>query len=174
MMDTWTLFVILIINIYTHHINIVSSLTNCSAINAYVQITSPSNLSTTLGTLTSSKALFSPYAYYIPSTELVQLDSTIDDICGTHGRGIETDIANKIVLIFEKDGNCSSHFKVLEAQEANAVAVLLANNDNSGGVINIIDDNSLQELETTIPMRSIPLQDGNTLSNELSSGLIIN
>lgn len=161
---------IIFLYIFTYCINIVSSITNCSALTSYVQITSPSNLSQTL---TSSQALFAPYSYYIPSTQLVKLNDSIDDICGNHGRGISSDISNKIVLIFESEGNCTNHFKVLQAQDANAIAVLLANNDNSGEVINIIDDNSLQDLETVIPMRSITLFDGNLLSNAISSGVVV-
>ena len=166
-MDTNPLIIILFIFLFADYINIVSS-TDCSALSSYVQITSPLNLSQTL---TSSKALFAPYTYYIPSTELVKLNDSIDDICGNNGRGISSDISNKIVLIFESEGNCTSHYKVLQAQDSNAVAVLLANNDNSGEVIDIIDDNSLQDLQTIIPMRSVTLFDGNLLSNAISSGI---
>ena len=149
------------------HIQNVLSLTNCSAMNAYVQVTSPSNLSSTLGTITSSHALFAPYSYYIPSTQLVQLDSS-DNPCSVDG--ISTSISNKMVLIFESD-NCTSHYKVYVAEQYDATAVLLVNDDLSGGVITIVEDHSLQGQDTTIPARSIPYDDGVALSDALTSGM---
>lgn len=134
--------------IFSSLINIISS-TNCSAIDAYVEIISTSNLINTT-TLLTSQALFPPYRYYVPFTELVVLDSTVDDSCDQSG--ISTDISNKIVLAFESEGSCSNHEKVYVAEQNNAIAILIANNDLSGGVTTIIDDDSIT---TTIPMRSI-------------------
>jgi len=134
--------------------------TSCSAIDSYVQVISSGNLS---ATVTSAQALFPPYTYYLEYTDLTKLDSS-DDPCSPSG--ISTDISSKVVLLFESVGNCTSHLKVAVAEENGAVGVLLANNDVSGEVITIIDDESLS---TTIPMRSIPLIDGTELSDELDS-----
>ena len=157
-------YLILCITLYIH----LTYSQNCSAINAYVQIISPSYLANR--TLTSSQALFPPYSYYIPSTELTQLSST-DNIC--NASEISTDLSNKIVLIFKSDGNCTDHYKVYVAEQNNAIAVLLAYDENE--VINIIDDNTItgQGITTTIPMRSIPRDDGITLSDAITSGINI-
>jgi len=153
---------ILISCIFTSWITVISSQTTCSAIDSYVQVVSSSNLSTTL---TSSQALFPPYKYSIPFTELAILDSSNDNICDE--TGITTDISNKIVLIFEEIGNCTSHYKVYVAEQNGGIAVILANNDLSGEVITIIDD---EQVTTTIPMRSIPREDGIILRDEINSG----
>ena len=139
---------------------------DCSATDqSYVQFLSSYGLSTTL---TSSQALFPPYKYYVPFTELVILDSLNDDICST--AGITTDISGKIVLIFEAIGNCSSHYKVYVAEQNGAIAVLMANNDASGLVVPIVDDD---EVATTIPMRSIPRADGVILQNAINLGVYL-
>ena len=150
-----------------HHLRNVFALTNCSALNAYVQVTSPSNLSSTLGTLTSSYALFAPYSYYIPSTPLIALSSS-DNPCSLDG--IDTSLSGHMVLIFESD-NCTSHYMVYVAQQSNATAVLLVNDDLSGGVVVIEEDHSLQGQDTQIPARSIPYEDGIALTDALSSGM---
>eukprot|EP01084_Bolivina_argentea_P233597 393408_1 len=142
--------------------------TNCSAINSYVQIASPPDLFPPSGTLTSAKALFGPYSYYIPPTELILLDPNTNNICVEDG--ITTDITNKIILIFESNGQCSNHYKAYVAQKNNATAVLLTNNDNSGEVINIIDDNSLKNTQMIMPMRSISHIDGQILQNQMTNG----
>ena len=113
--------------------------------------------------MTSAQALFPPYTYYLDWTDLTQLDST-DDPCSESG--ISTDIMDKVVLMFESVGNCTAHMKVAVAEENGAVAVLMANNDMSGEVITIIDDDSIT---TTIPMRSITKSDGEELSDELDN-----
>ena len=156
-----------IVCIFSSLVNMISSsTTTCSAIDAYIQVSSSSsNLSTTL---TSSQALFAPYKYYVPFTQLVVLHRSIDNICDRFG--IKTDISNKIVLIFESHGNCSSHWKVNVAEDNKAIAVIIANNDISGEVVSIIDD---EYVTTTIPMRSIPYSDGIFLSDQIISGFII-
>ena len=137
---------------------------DCSAIDqSYVQYLSSSNISTTL---TSSQALFPPYKYYVPFTELVILDSSTDNVCDEVG--ISTDLSNKIVLIFEETEGCSSHYKVYVAEVNGAIAVLLANSDASGLVFPIVDDD---QVTTSIPMRSIPRADGIILQNQINSGI---
>ena len=135
------------------------STTNCSAIDAYVQVVSSGNLS---NTLLSSQALFPPYKYHVSFTQLIALDSLIDDPCNPSG--ISTNIANKIVLLFESEGNCTNHYKVFVAEQNNAIGVILANTDLSGEVVPIIDDDSVT---TTIPMRSISYQNGVILQDEI-------
>ena len=151
--------------IFASLFNMISSQSTCSAIDSYVQVMSSSNLTITL---TSSQALFPPYTYSVPFTELVTLDSSNDNICDE--AGITTDISDKIVLLFEEIGNCTSHYKVYVAEQHGAIAVLLANDDLSGEVITIIDD---EQITTTIPMRSIPRADGIFLRDELESGYFI-
>merc|ERR1719295_2445564 len=117
---------------------------NCSAIDSYVQVISSSNLSTTL---TSSQALFPPFTYSLPFTELIALDTSVDDVCSYYGIK-SADITGKVVLLFESEGDCTAHFKVAIAEHNGAAAVLLANSDLSGEVISIVDDESVS---TSIP-----------------------
>ena len=151
--------------IFMSFFNVISSQSACSATDkSYVQVSSSNASSTIL----SSQALFPPYTYYVPFTQLVTLSTTTDNICDP--AGITTDISNKIVLIFEGIGNCSSHSKVYVAEQAGAIAVVLANNDISGEVVPVIDDD---QVTTTIPMRSIPRVDGISLRDDINSGLLI-
>ena len=93
----------LIIFIICYYINVSSG---CSAINSYVQITSPIELQQTI---LSSQALFAPYNYYINSSQLVQLDDSIDDICT--GK-LSTNVENKVVLIQLSNGDCNNINKI--------------------------------------------------------------
>ena len=139
------------------HIYLATSLLNCNASKAYVQITLPSSLSTTI---TSSKTAFPPHSYYyIPSTQLIQLNSSTDDICSENG--INSNISNKILLLFETTTqDCSSHYQIYIAQQHNASAVLLANTD-----ISTNSDIEEDGITTSIPSRRIPYNDGLLLQN---------
>ena len=139
--------------------------TNCSAIDAYVQVlTTANNVSETYA---SAQALFPPCTYYVPYTELVMLNARDDDICDA--TAITTDISNKIVLLFEGVGSCSSHYKVWVAERNGATAVLLAVLDGSGGASVIVTDDTVT---TTIPTRAISYTDGEELATMLSTGIL--
>ena len=125
---------------------------SCSSIDSYVQVTSPDFLEQTL---LSAKALFSPFSYYVESTEVVIID-TQDDIC-SESTSFSTDVTDKIALILPWDThNCSDVLKVYVAQLNGAKAVLLTNSDKKavGTVTNILDDDTL-DIEPSIPSRMI-------------------
>eukprot|EP01083_Nonionella_stella_P066455 175016_1 len=132
---------------------------NCSAFHAFVKVQGAYNV-----TLLSAQALFAPHSYYIPFAPLVLL-STNDDICDPDTT-LSTTITNRILLLFESIGDCSIHYKVLSAQSHGASGVLMANNDDSGQVIRIADDDAFT---TVIPMRSISKPDGQLLSDHIQS-----
>eukprot|EP01084_Bolivina_argentea_P152930 266669_1 len=141
--------------------------TPCSAINTYVHITSLPSTHLNGTTLLSSHALFAPHSYYVPSTPLVSLDATEDDICDPIA--INTNISNKIVLLFESTPNCSAQYKAYVAQQNGARAVLMVSNQPTDEVVPIaIDDASLPVL--TIPMRGISLEDGESLLTQIELG----
>eukprot|EP01084_Bolivina_argentea_P038642 71464_1 len=136
---------------------------NCSALHSYVEvtiITTTSNIPF-ISILMSSQALFPPHSYYVPPTELISLPRT-DPLCGDNPI-LSSDISNKIVLLFESQGNCSVHSKVITAQRKGAVAVLMANDETEDTVNKIMDDDTLAHIHTTIPMRSITKGDGKWL-----------
>eukprot|EP01083_Nonionella_stella_P097643 274441_1 len=155
----------ILIAVINYQIYIASSQSsaNCSAFHAFVQVRGAYN-----ATLISAQALFPPHSYYIPFTPLVLL-STNDDICDPNIT-LSTTINNRIVLLFESIGDCTIHYKVISAQRNGARGVLMANNDDSGQVIRIADDDVLT---TTIPMRSISKPDGQLLSDEIQSNHVI-
>lgn len=147
--------------IFASIIHTISS-SNCSAINAYVQIESTSSNNST--TLLSAQANFGPFTYFVPYTEIVLLDAS-DEICDVNG--ISSKLNDSIVLVFESDGSCSSRYKAFVAERNGATAVLIANTDLSGDVTPITGDDSI---ETTIPVRSIPYIDGLDLTIDILSG----
>merc|ERR1719203_363050 len=113
---------------------------NCSAIDSYVQITSPKYLKQTLS---SGKALFTPYQYYIKPTQVVVL-KTSDDVCSETAEW-STAVKNKIVLILpwhDIPSDCSEVMQVYVAQLHGARAVLLTDEviKNVGSIHDIVDD----------------------------------
>ena len=138
----------------------------CSAINAYVAITNPLNLRMTL---LSAQALFTPYRYYLESTSVVTLNNNDNNGCVSSSNLITTDVSNQIVLIWRNNGNCSEHSKVSILEQAGAVGVLIANDENGNYVEKIVDDNGVT-MSTTIPSRMITQHDGSLIENYLESG----
>ena len=138
----------------------------CNALSSYVQVTSPLDKARTI---LSAQALFAPYNYYVPSTELVVLTKEIDDICSGN---LATDVRNKIVLIVPANGNCSYIERVYGAEINGAKAVLIASADvQTGSIEPIIDskpiDNDGSIIITSIPVRMIPSNDADFLSLEI-------
>eukprot|EP01083_Nonionella_stella_P103819 296889_1 len=135
----------------------------CSALRAYVEIYAPDLVRGAVKTriLLSSHALFPPYEYNIPYTDSVALPNT-DDICDPNA-SLSTNITNIIVVLFESIGDCTIHRKVLSAEQHGARAVLMANGESSE-VINIVDDDTLGNITTSIPVRGITKDTGESLS----------
>ena len=139
---------------------------SCNAMNAYVQVTSPIDFSSP--TILSAQALFSPYDYYVESTELVQLTNE-DNVCSGN---LITDVTNKVVLIMPVNGNCSYVKRIYGAEINGAKAVLLGNDDEESGTVTPIindkpTDNDGNVISTSIPARMIPYNSGSHLSLEL-------
>eukprot|EP01083_Nonionella_stella_P065940 173215_1 len=135
----------------------------CSALRAYVEIYAPDLVRGAVKTriLLSSHALFPPYEYNIPYTDSVALPNT-DDICDPNA-SLSTNITNIIVVLFESIGDCTIHRKVLSAEQHGARAVLMTNGESSE-VINIVDDDTLGNITTSIPVRGITKDTGESLS----------
>eukprot|EP01083_Nonionella_stella_P181084 647520_1 len=125
----------------------------CSAFHAFVELYAPDMFGSETRTLLSAQALFPPYAYNVPYTEVIALNSSDDDICDPDAI-FTANTTGKVVILFDTIGNCSAHRKVWSAEQHGAVAVLIGHDD--GGyvvpVVNAVDDN----YNSSIPMRSIP------------------
>eukprot|EP01083_Nonionella_stella_P049059 130851_1 len=142
----------------------------CSALKAYVEVSTTKNGTQDTFTMLSGQALFPPHSYYVNWTALVLLPTT-DDICDQNSTS-SIDITDRIVLLFESLGNCSVHSKVMWAQFNDASAVLMSNNDYSGVVHNIADDTTIDDQfdDTVIPVRSISKAESDRLQTFISTG----
>ncbi|MFT6500891.1 MAG: PKD repeat protein [Crocinitomicaceae bacterium] len=137
-----------------------------STISNYLDVNSPGIIA---GTYSAADAVFGPGLPATPITADVVLitDNTapINDGCEiiTNSGAI----SGKIVLIDR--GNCSFVNKIVEAQNAGAIAVIIANNVagvpfQMGGTSNFI----------TIPSIMISQADGNSIKAQLSGGTVVN
>eukprot|EP01083_Nonionella_stella_P068684 182561_1 len=147
--------------------------TSCSAITAYVEVSATKNTIINTFTALSAQALFPPHSYYVHWTNLVVIPHT-EDVCNVSATS-SIHITNESVLLYESIGNCSAHTKVIWAQTNNAVAVLMANNDDSGFVHNIVDDDTVsnQSIDSRIPMRSISKRQAQDLQDFIAAGFTI-
>ncbi|MEO0894983.1 MAG: T9SS-dependent M36 family metallopeptidase [Bacteroidota bacterium] len=129
-------------------------------------INSPSTIS---GAYSGTEAGFGPGLPTTPITAdiVLAVDGGTDttDACDPLGNGPA--LAGKIALIFR--GNCNFVDKVIAAQNAGAIAVIVANNV-SPGTITMGGNNPA----ITIPSIMISQADGNTIKAQLDAGSTVN
>ncbi|TDF41633.1 peptidase [Alteromonadaceae bacterium M269] len=131
-----------------------------------VNITAPN-----LGLRTSQGAAFGPNEYNVTGSVVRMLDgSTGPDGTGTEFDGCETptnpnEILGNIAIVDR--GECNFTVKVVNAQNAGAVAVIIVNNRPDNGAPPRLGG---EDDEITIPARSVTFADGPTFYNVIDSG----
>jgi len=83
---------------------------------------------------------------------------------------VVNNLAGKVALIDR--GSCTYGSKVMRAQAAGAIAVIIANNVASAGPVNMGTDLTLDPSSTTIPALSISKENGDLLKTALSGGVV--
>lgn len=130
-----------------------------------LHITNPSDIS---GYYEANESFFEPGYVSIPTRpnvlgqEVVLAESTNNEACDEIIN--LTQLQGKIALI--KRGNCSFTDKVLAAQNAGAIAVLIMNNDPVGGLVNM----SGEDNRITIPALFITYETGSLIQNKIEFG----
>eukprot|EP01083_Nonionella_stella_P274303 930970_1 len=148
-----------------HRRTLPESTTLCSANTAYVEVSATKNTTRNTFTIHSTHALFPQHSYYVNWTDLVSISDT-ENVCNVTATS-SINITNRSVLLYESIGNCSVHTKVIWAQQNNAIAVLVANDEDTDIVYNATADQS------RIPIRSISKTEAQNVQDFMTSGFVI-
>ena len=129
-----------------------------------LRITDPLDIA---GYYTANESVFEPGFVALPTRPnvlnqaVVLAQSTNNEACDLITNA--TDLQGKIALI--KRGNCGFTDKVLAAQNAGAVAVIIMNNDPEGGLVNM----SGEDDRITIPALFISFETGSLMLDKLQN-----
>jgi extracellular elastinolytic metalloproteinase len=135
-----------------------------STVASLLQVNSPSGIAGKYGGV---QAGFTPQLTKTPITaKLVLAASASNNALACDAITNASSVANKIVLIDR--GNCTFVEKIIEAQKAGALAVIIANNV-SGSLISMGGSST----GITIPAIMISLSDANILKAQLSNNLTV-
>jgi large repetitive protein len=107
-----------------------------------------------------------------------EFDTTGQIVVGEDGMGMNStdgctpytnDVTGKLVLVDR--GNCTFKTKTLNAQNGNAVGVIIANNTMAASPPPMGDDSNLS-VTITIPTVSVTLDEGATIKTEVAAGTV--
>ena len=155
------LFVLILIHYIVLNLSQTTSETECSAMDAYLQIQMPP---VGFNVILSSQALFPPEIYRIQPTKIVSLLST-DNSC--NASGIITDVNNTIVLLYPSE-DCTMQYQVYVLQTNGAKAVIFSSFDNA--ISPILGSSNIT---TTIPARQIRKSDAEFIVTGMQNILCI-